>query len=85
MHTIEDRVRHIIAEISGLSTSIPGDANLYLDLGMASVYAVQLLMDLEEKFQVSVPDEAFVEATSIQKLTAMMEGLTSHAEGSASA
>jgi acyl carrier protein len=42
-------------------------------------------MDLEEKFQVSVPDEAFVEATSIQRLTEMMEKLTGAAEGSVSA
>lgn len=34
-------------------------------LGVASVYALQLLAELEQAFGVSIPDEDFVEATSI--------------------
>jgi len=64
--------------ITGLQSDIPADADLYLDLGVASVYALQLLSELERQFDVSIPDEEFVEATSIGALTAMMERLGRH-------
>jgi len=78
MSTVEQRIREIITNITGLQSDIPGDANLYLDLGVASVYALQLLSELERQFGVSIPDEDFVDATSIDELTAMMERLTRH-------
>jgi len=78
MSTVEQRIREIITNITGLQSDIPGDANLYLDLGVGSMYALQLLSELEQQFGVSIPDEDFVDATSIDELTAMMERLTRH-------
>ena len=75
MHTIESRIRQIIANVTGLSPGIPGDADLYLDLGVASVHAMELLTGLESGFGVAVPDEDFVEATSVNKLTQVVSGL----------
>lgn len=75
MHPIETRVRTIVADISNLSPEMPANANLYLDLGVASVHALQLLTELEEQFAVAIPDDRFVEATSIAELTALMTDL----------
>jgi len=75
MDPIETKVRTIVADISNLSPEVPGNANLYLDLGVASVHALQLLTELEEQFGVAVPDDRFVEATSIADLTALMTEL----------
>ena len=76
MEQVEQKVRAIVAGITNLSLEMPADANLYLDLGVASVHALELLTELEEQFGVSVPDDRFVEATSINELTALMAGLT---------
>jgi acyl carrier protein len=75
MDPIETKVRAIVAEISNLPADMPADANLYLDLGVASIHALQLLTELEERFGVAIPDDRFVEATSINELTALMTGL----------
>jgi acyl carrier protein len=75
MTDTESRVREIVSKIAELPTDIPTDANLYLDLGVASVHAMHLLLELEERFDVSVPDEDFVEATSVALLAAMVDRL----------
>jgi acyl carrier protein len=64
-----------VADIANLSADVAADADLYLDLGVASVHALQLLTELEEQFGVAIPDDRFVEATSIHDLTALMAGL----------
>jgi acyl carrier protein len=76
METVEHRIRRIIADLANLPFDMPGDANLYLDLGLASVYALQLLSALEQQFDVSVPDEEFVDATTVNDLTTLIERLT---------
>jgi acyl carrier protein len=72
---IERSIRKIVVAVSGLSEHADADADLYLDLGMASVHALALLTELEERFGVPIPDEQFVEATSIAKLTATLSAL----------
>jgi acyl carrier protein len=83
MTAIETKIRAIVADISNLSTDMPADANLYLDLGIASVHALQLLTELEDQFGVAIPDDRFVEATSINDLTALMTGLVQENAGDA--
>jgi acyl carrier protein len=72
MNKIEIEIRQVVAEITRLSPDISADANLYLDLGVASVHGMQLLAELEERFDLQIPDEEFVEATSITKLSLMV-------------
>jgi acyl carrier protein len=50
-------------------------ADFYSDLGMPSMKAMELLMALEDRFGVTVPDEEFTEAVTLQHLTTMMKGL----------
>jgi acyl carrier protein len=44
--------------------------------GMSSVDALQLLLELENVFQVSIPDEDFVGARTPRDLTSMIERLS---------
>lgn len=81
MNNTESSIRQIFAEIAELPPDIPADANLYLDLGVASVQAMQLLVGLEERFDVQVPDEEFVEATSITQLVRMIDMLLDEKAG----
>jgi acyl carrier protein len=72
----EQKIRELISRVCDVPVDIPADANLYLDLGVASVHALQLLAELEDGFNVSIPDEEFVEATSVSKLVPLMHELT---------
>ena len=75
MDSIDIKVRQIISQVTGLDEETSGTANLYLDLGVASVHALQILADLEDHFGVSIPDEEFVDATSIDQLTSVIRSL----------
>jgi acyl carrier protein len=72
---IEQSIRNIVVAVGGVSPDADAQADLYLDLGVASVHALTLLQELEEHFGVPIPDEEFVEATSIAKLTTTLEKL----------
>ncbi|MBK7925940.1 MAG: acyl carrier protein [Bryobacterales bacterium] len=74
---MQNELRSLIVEITGLKPDFDGSANLYTDLGVPSVKAMQLLMDLEEKFEVSVPDDDFIEATSLDTLVELIGRLRS--------
>jgi acyl carrier protein len=74
---VEGDVRRIVCGISGIAENADPQADLYLDLGMASVHALQLLTELEEHFSIQIPDDDFVEATSISKLTTLVQRLSS--------
>ena len=76
----ETTIRQIVARVTALPPDTSGDADLYLDLGVASVHALELLTGLEEAFGIGVPDEEFVEATSINKLTIMITTLMNNAK-----
>lgn len=72
---LEEELRQMVAEIGEIAPAFDSHANFYLDLGVPSMKAMQLLMQLEDKYGVQVPDDQFVEATSLQTLTAMMAQL----------
>ena len=51
-------VSEIIAKLAGFKVSeISDDSNLRDDLGMDSLDGVELVMLLEEKFDIEIPDE----------------------------
>ena len=75
MDTLQQELRQLVAELGEIPTDFDATANLYLDLGVPSVKAMQLLMDLEDRFDVRVPDDQFVEAVTLHKLTEMMRTL----------
>lgn len=72
---VEAAIRRLVSDVSGLPSDADAQADLYLDLGVASIHALQLLTELEDHFGISIPDDEFVEATSIAKLTALVANL----------
>jgi acyl carrier protein len=56
----------ILREISGVSDIRPeGD---FYDAGVTSVQSLPLLMELETRFEVVIPDERFIAARSARQL-----------------
>jgi acyl carrier protein len=72
---MEQKLREIVVEACGIAPDFDRTAHLYFTLGVPSVKAMLLLMVIEEQFGIQVPDEQFVEAVTLEKLTAMVEGL----------
>jgi len=56
--TTEERVKEIISEQLGVALdSVVDDANIYDDLGADSLDAIELIMALEEEFDIEIPEE----------------------------
>lgn len=71
----EARVRAIVRRVARLEGDYSADADLFRDLGVKSIAALDLLLSLEEEFGVPIPDEKFGEARSVAALVALLEGL----------
>lgn len=70
---LESQLRTLISEVGSLPSDFSPTADFYSDLGMPSVKAMQLLLELEDRLGVSIPDENFVEATTLERLTALIQ------------
>ena len=58
MENIEQRVRKIVAEQLGVNEAeIKNDSSFVDDLGADSLDTVELVMALEEEFEMEIPDE----------------------------
>lgn len=59
MATIAERVTHIIVDKLGVdATEITREASFTNDLGADSLDIVELIMEFEKEFNLSIPDEA---------------------------
>jgi acyl carrier protein len=63
----------IIREIGGVSQLEP-DQDFY-DAGVSSVQSLPLLMQLEDSFQVSIPDERFTSLRTARQISSLIEEL----------
>lgn len=70
---IEVRIRAILGRVARLEGEYSRVADLFRELGMKSVAALDLLLSLEEEFGVSIADEAFGTARNLAALVALVE------------
>jgi acyl carrier protein len=77
LDSLRDELRQLLMGLAPLPDGFDGKANLYSELGMSSLKAIELLMTLEERYLVTVPDEEFIECTSLERLAEMMQRLKS--------
>jgi acyl carrier protein len=75
LEKLKGELRQLLTELASLPEGFDEKADLYTDLGMASMKAIEFLMALEERYGVRVPDEEFIEATSLERLAEMMRAL----------
>lgn len=73
--SIEERVKDIIVDQLGVSAEqVTSDAKFVEDLGADSLDTVELVMALEEEFDVEVPDD---EAEKLQAVKDVVSFITS--------
>lgn len=67
MASIEEKVQQIIAEQLGVDESqVTGDASFMDDLGADSLDTVELVMALEEEFDIEISDEDAEKIQTVQ-------------------
>jgi acyl carrier protein len=69
-----DAVLNTIRDVTGVSQVLP-DQDFY-DAGVTSVQALPLLLELEERFQVTIPDDQFVAARSARRLSEIIRDIS---------
>jgi acyl carrier protein len=70
MASIEERVIDIVAEQLGVEKDKVGrDTHFVNDLGADSLDTVELVMELEEEFDISIPEEAAERFSASAKLS----------------
>jgi acyl carrier protein len=74
---IETKVRAVVAKIAkkGDPAKFPADADLFRELGVESTAALDLLLSLEEEFDVQIPDQKFGDARTLRSLAALISEL----------
>ena len=67
MSTVEQQVKAIVAEQLGVKAEqVVNDASFVDDLGADSLDTVELVMALEEEFEIEIPDEDAEKMTTVQ-------------------
>ncbi|MGE5487642.1 MAG: acyl carrier protein [bacterium] len=74
---IESELRRIISAVAGIPNDFGRSAHLYWELGISSAKALELLLEIEEHYGLTIPDEQFVQATSLEHLVELVSGLSS--------
>jgi D-alanine--poly(phosphoribitol) ligase subunit 2 len=69
-----DAVLNTIRDVTGVSQLQP-DQDFY-EAGVTSVQSLPLLLELEERFQVTIPDDQFVAARSARRLSEMIQDIS---------
>ena len=73
--SIEDKVKNIIVEQLGVSEDqVKSEAKFVEDLGADSLDTVELVMDFEEEFDITVPDEDAEKLTSVGEVISYIQG-----------
>jgi acyl carrier protein len=67
-------VIEIICKVGGVQSLTP-DQDFY-DAGLTSVMALPLLMEIEDRFQVSIPDDRFIHARTPRALSEIVTDLS---------
>ena len=72
--SIEERVKEIIVEQLGVDASMVSmDASFVNDFGADSLDTVELVMALEEEFDLEIPDEAAEKMDTVGKAVAYIK------------
>lgn len=70
---VEEKVSEIVRRVGSISDLTPDED--YYDAGLTSLAALNLLLELEDAFGVSISDEKFIACRNVRALTTTIEDL----------
>jgi len=68
-----ERVIALISQVGGIEI-VPPDARIY-DAGFSSIRMLDLLLTLEQEFDVKIPDQDFIAAGTPRRISELIERL----------
>lgn len=78
MSSVENRVKKIVVEQLGVKEDdVKNAASFVDDLGADSLDTVELVMALEEEFEIEIPDEVAEKITTVQEA---IDHISNHVE-----
>jgi acyl carrier protein len=74
---LSSRITLVVARVAKVKDPavIESDKDLYRDIGVKSTAALDLLLSLEEEFNVTIPDQEFGDARTVSSLASLIGGL----------
>ena len=74
---MEQKIKEIVARVAKKEdpASLSVEADIFTDIGVQSTAALDLLLTLEEEFDVQISDDHFAEARSIKALASLVDSL----------
>jgi acyl carrier protein len=82
MSTIQERVKKIVTEQLGVNgEELSGPASFVDDLGADSLDTVELVMALEEEFEIEIPDEVAEKIATVDDAIRLIEEALKAREG----
>lgn len=74
---LSNRITLVVARVAKVKDPavIESDKDLYRDIGVKSTAALDLLLSLEEEFNVTIPDQEFGDARTVSSLASLIGGL----------
>ena len=80
--SVEERVIEIVSEQMGVAKDqVTKDTSFVNDLGADSLDTVELVMELEEEFDITIPDEKAEEIQTVGQAVAYIEEHTKNKDG----
>ena len=68
----EDKVKEVL--INALGGAIEGDPAIMRDLGADSLYAIEIIMDIEDAFDIMIDDSEYENVVTVSDLVKLVEG-----------
>ena len=74
---LSSRIAEVVARVAKVKdpSAIASDEDLYRDIGVKSTAALDLLLSLEEEFNVAIPDQEFGDARTVSSLASLIGAL----------
>lgn len=69
---LKEEIRALIAEIIERDASEIGDTRALRDLGVDSMQAIEIISDIERRYQVKIPEADFKRVTNLESVTALL-------------
>lgn len=77
MNSIEETLRSIVSTLSGgkVENDFDSKAHIFRDLGIESTKALELLFEIEDRFEVAMPDLEYNDCEHLEDLVALLTKL----------
>lgn len=73
---LENQIRKVIAKISNTKEErISPDTKLVEELGVESIMVLEIMVNLDKKFGIEIPESEILNMTTLKKITEMVDKL----------